>query len=418
MTQTLRISQPVARLGAEQAFEILARARQLEAAGREVVHLELGEPDCPTPPHILEAGIRALRDGATRYGPAGGLPQLRQAIAESLMNRGVLARAEDVLVTSGAKPMLFYALAALVEPGDEVLVPDLGIPLYQSVVRFAAGHPVTYSVNLRRKGGIDLEEIRARVSCRTRVLVLNTPHNPTGAVLEISDLAALAELAQRHDLAVISDEIYSRLAFTGCPASIAALPGMADRTVVVDGFSKTYAMTGWRLGYGVMPAALARRVERCIINTTSCAPAFVQLAGLAALTGSQDCVQALRSELLQRRETITEGLGRFVGVRCDEPQGTFYAFPEISGLLRGIGMNAESFAEVLLEEFGLACLPGTAFGPGGEAHLRFSFATSEEKLRLGLDLLRDACPLEFRPRIAPGIPPAGELRPALESRPR
>lgn len=387
MSATIRLARQITQLGTESAFEVLARARQLEAAGRKVVHLELGEPDFPTPPHIVDAAIRAVRNGATRYAPAAGLPELREAIAESLVNRGVATGPERVVITSGAKPMLFYALVGLLETGDEALVPDPGFPIYESVVRFTGARAVGYSVDPARAGGIDVDEVASRISPRTRVLVLNSPHNPTGTVLEPSALEALAELARRHDLVVVSDEIYSRLVFEGQHVSIASLPEMAERTVIIDGFSKAYAMTGWRLGYGVMPLELARHVERAIINTTSCAPPFVQHAGLAALRGPQDSVREMLVELRARRDLLVAGLGRLDGCACAVPSGAFYAFPRVGNLARGLGLSVRGLADVLLEEFGLACLPGAAFGNGGAEHLRFSFATSREELGRALDAL-------------------------------
>jgi len=393
-----RLTPQVAQLGTESAFEVLARARRMENLGREVLHLELGEPDFPTPPHIVEAGLRALRNGATKYAPAAGIPELRDAIAACAQTRGLAVSAENVLVTSGSKPMLYYALLALVHPGDEVLVPDPGFPIYESVVRFAGGVPVRYRVSLEQQEAISLGEIAERISPKTRVFILNTPHNPTGAVLNLGTAVGLAELVHRHDLTVISDEIYSRLVFGGRQGSIAALPEMTDRTVVVDGFSKAYAMTGWRLGYGIAPVELIRRLERFVVNTTSCAPPFVQQAGLAALTGPQDCVDQMREEYRARRDLLVCGLDHLDGVSCAMPRGAFYAFPRISEWLEELKLTTELFADVLLQEFGLACLPGTAFGPGGAEHLRLSFATSQVTLRRALELLRDTAPVGLRSR--------------------
>jgi aspartate aminotransferase len=377
-------------LGTESAFTVLARAKQLEDAGRDVLHLEIGEPDFPTPPHIVEAAIRGLRDGCTRYAPVAGLAELRDVIADSMRARGLSAHAGQVLVTSGSKPMLYYALLAVIEPGDEVLVPDPGFPIYESVVRFAQAQPVRYSVDALHELGVSPEEIAARVTPRTRVIVINSPHNPTGVVIGMRGLARIAEIALQHDLIVVSDEIYSQLQFDGWPSTIASLPGMAPRTVVVDGFSKAYAMTGWRLGYGVVPPRLVNSIERLIINTTSCAPPFVQVAGLAALQGPQDAVREMAREFRHRRDVLVAGLNQVAGFSCSLPGGAFYAFPRIAELLTQRGLTAESFADGLLEEYGLACLPGTAFGPRGEGYLRLSFANSRTVLEQALDRLRQA----------------------------
>lgn len=393
----IRVAERLSRLGTETAFAVLNQARRLEAAGREVVHLEIGQPDFPTPPHIVEAGIRALRDGTTGYAPPAGIPELRQAIADSARTRGLPVGPENVFVTSGCKPMLYYALTGLVEPGDEVLVPDPGFPIYESVVRSSGGQPVGYRVSPDRPEVVDVDEIAGRISARTRVLVLNSPNNPTGAVLSLAILGALAELALRHDLVVVSDEIYSRLVFGAAEPSIAALPGMAGRTIVVDGFSKAYAMTGWRLGYGIVPAELGERLERFIVNTTSCAPPFVQRAGVAALTGPQDAVDTMRETFRARRDLVVAGLDGIDGVSCAPPRGAFYAFPNVSGILRELELTTERFAELLLHEHGLACLAGTAFGAGGTGCLRLSFAAAQPELLRGLELLRQAASAGLRP---------------------
>jgi aspartate aminotransferase len=389
MAVALQITEPVLALGTESAFEVFARARRLEACGRTVIHLELGEPDAPTPPHILAAGVRALRNGATRYAPPAGLPELRSAIADSLRDRGVIASPDHVIVTSGAKPMLFYALLALVSPGDAVLVPDPGFPIYRSVATFAGGRPLGYPVDAKWPGGINPEAIARLITHNTRVLVLNSPHNPTGTAIDAATLAELAELVCRHDLTVISDEIYHRLLFEGEHRSIAAFHGLAERTVIVDGFSKAYAMTGWRLGYGVMPVELARRIERFVINTTTCAPPFVQHAGIAALEGPQDCVMTLLDQLEAHRDLLVAGLNR-LGFACPVPRGAFYAFPSVAPLLRELGLPADLFAAALLDELGLACLPGTGFGPGGADHLRLSFVASTLDLERALERLKTA----------------------------
>ena len=375
-------------LGTEQAYVVLGTAKRLEAAGRRVVHLEIGEPDMPTPPHVVEAGVRALRDGLTRYALAAGVPELRDAIARSLAMRGVQASAEQVVVTPGAKPILFCTALAVIEPGDEVLCPDPGFPIYESVVRFAGGRPVYYPLDESRQFAPHVAAIAERITPRTRALILNLPHNPTGGVATPAELEALAELAQRHDLWVISDEVYGRIRYDGRYDSIAALPGMTERTVIVDGFSKAYSMTGWRLGYGVMPAWLTEPVTTLVINNVSCTATFVQYAGLAALTGPQDAVTNMVAGLKAKRDLLVRGLNAIDGIRCASPAGAFYCFPDISGVLDRTGLTCESFAERLLAEQHTAVLAGTAFGPGGVGHLRMCYATAPAELERALAAIR------------------------------
>lgn len=375
-------------LGTEQAYVVLGAARRVEAAGHQVVHLEIGEPDMPTPPHIVEAGMRALREGRTRYALAAGLPELRDAIAQSLAARGVRAGPENVIVAPGAKPMVFSAALALIEPGDEVLCPDPGFPIYESVVRFAGGRPVYYALDETRAFAPDLDAIAERLTPRTRALFLNLPHNPTGGVATLDQLARLAELAQRHDLWVISDEVYGQVRYDGKWDSIAALPGMAERTFIVDGFSKAYSMTGWRLGYGVMPRWLAEPVTTLVINHVSCTATFVQYAGLAALTGPQDPVKRMVAGLRSKRDQLVRGLNAIAGIRCATPAGAFYCFPNIGGLLDHSGMTCETFAERLLDESHVAVLAGTAFGPAGTGHLRLCYATDPAEIELALERIR------------------------------
>ena len=389
-TPTLRVRKAVANLGTEDPLGALARACRLEQGGREVIHLETGEADYPTPSHILAAGLRALESGAGNYDPAAGLPELRAAIATAARAAGLSTAPENVLVTSGTKPVIFHALVALIEGGDEVLVPDPAHPMYDSMVHLALGRPVHYCVAPARPGGIDAEEIARKVSPRTRVLILNTPHIPTGAVVPVATLGALATLAQRHGLVVIADETYSHLVFDGCHRSIASLAGMGERTILVGGLSPTYAIAGWQLGYGIAPAALIWQLERLAANTTSCAPLFVQQASLAALTGRQGGVRELRDELRARRDFLVAGLNRIEGVSCATPRGGLFAFPRITPLLEMLDLTAERFAERLLEEFGLACLPGSAFGPAGAGHLRLSFTASRPRLRRAVELFGEA----------------------------
>ena len=374
-------------LSGEGAFAVLEAARRLEAAGRHVVHLEIGEPDAATPQHVIEAGVRALRDGHTRYVAPAGLPALREAIAASLVDRGVRASPDSVVIVPGAKPMLLYAVLALVEPGDEVLVPDPGFPIYPSIVRFAGGIPVRYPLDAA--DGVDVAGLASRIGPRTRALVVNLPGNPTGGVATPAAVAAIADLALRHDLSVISDEVYGRIRYDGPSDSIAALPGLSDRTVIVDSFSKTYAMTGWRLGFGVLPGALVERVTTLVINGTSCTPPFVQLAGLAALTGSQQSVAETVTRLAHRRDWLVDGLNGLPGVRCARPGGALYAFPDVRQIEERAGLSTERLAARLLEAHGVAVLPGTGFGPGGAGHLRLSFAASVTDLDRALERLRD-----------------------------
>ena len=372
---------------------MLVAARRLETDGQHVVHVEVGEPDRVTPPHIVEAGLRALRDGHTRYVDPAGLPALRDAIATSLAWRGVRgSAAENVVVVPGAKPMIFYALLAVLEPGDEVLVPDPGFPIYPSVVRFAGAVPVSYPA-------VDVARLAALITPRTRVLVVNLPANPTGVVATPDALSAIAALAQRHDLIVVSDEVYGRIRYDRHVDSIAALPGMLERTVVVDSFSKTYSMTGWRLGFGVVPAPLVERVTKLVVNGTSCTPPFVQLAGLAALTGSQDCVTAAVAGYERRRDWLVDGLNTLPGVHCRPPGGAFYAFPDVRKLEERTGLSTEQLATRLLEVHGVAALPGTAFGPGGAGHLRLSFATADDDLEVALGRMRE-CISDLAPLTA------------------
>jgi aspartate/methionine/tyrosine aminotransferase len=375
-------------LGTEQAYVVLGAARRLEAQGHKVVHLEIGEPDMPTPPHVVEAGVRALRDGLTRYALPAGVPELRDAIARSLALRGVRATAENVVVTPGAKPALFCTALALIASGDDVLCPDPGFPIYESVVRFAGGRPVYYPLDEAREFAPHVEAIAERITPRTRVLILNVPHNPTGGVATPGDLAALADLARRHDVWVIADEVYGQIRYDGRRDSIAALPGMADRTVIVDGFSKGYSMTGWRLGYAVMPATLTDPMTRLVINNVSCTATFVQYAGIAALTGPQDAVTAMVTGLKAKRDFLTQGLNAIDGISCASPAGAFYCFPDLSGVLERTGLSCETFAERLLAEQHTAVLAGTAFGPGGEAHLRVCYATERAELERALGAIR------------------------------
>jgi aspartate aminotransferase len=377
----MKLSERLARLGTETAFEVLVRARALEAQGRSVVHLEIGEPDFDTPAHVTDAAVAALRGGATHYGPSTGLPELRQTVAEdSTARRGVKATPEMVVVTPGGKPIMFYVILALVDTGDEVLYPNPGFPIYESMIRFIGGVPVPVRL-LEEKGyALDVDQLVSKITAKTKLVILNYPHNPTGGVIPESGLRAIADAASRHGVPVLADEIYSRILYDGKHVSIAAVPGMEPLAIVLDGFSKTYAMTGWRLGYGVMPAPLAQVVGKLQTNAVSCTATFTQLAGVQALRGDQSSVDTMVAEFRRRRDAIVDGLRRIPGFKCPRPQGAFYVFPNITGT----GFSAKALADRLLDEAGVACLSGTAFGEWGEGHLRFSYAASLENIQEAL----------------------------------
>jgi len=381
----MNVAPRMARLGTESAFEVLARARQLERAGREIIHLEIGEPDFDTPVHIKEAAKQALDAGATHYGPSAGLPELREAIAKHVAEtRGVPVAPEEVVVTPGAKPIMFFTIMALIGDGDEVIYPNPGFPIYESVINFVGGVPVPIPLREESGFGFDLELFERRVSSKTKLIVINSPENPTGGVLDRDQLERIADVARRRGIAVLSDEIYRQFLYEGEFASIMGLPGMREQTILLDGFSKSYAMTGWRLGYGVMPPALAEHVARLMVNSNSCTASFVQLAGIAALQGDQTPVARMVAEFKRRRDLLVDGLNRLPGVRCARPRGAFYVFPNITGT----GRPSAEVAERLLTEAGVAALSGAAFGAHGEGYLRFSYANSESNLRLALERMR------------------------------
>jgi aspartate/methionine/tyrosine aminotransferase len=383
----MKLSERLARLGTETAFEVLVRARALEAKGRSVVHLEIGEPDFDTPAHITEAAVTALHKGATHYGPSAGLPDVRLAIAEdSTARRGVRATPEMVVVTPGGKPIMFFVILALVDPGDEVLYPNPGFPIYESMIRFIGGVPVPVRLLEERGYALDVDQLVSKISNRTKLIIINYPHNPTGGIIPESGLRAIADAAVRHGIPVLADEIYSRILYQGTHVSIASMPGMEPLAIVLDGFSKTYAMTGWRLGYGVMPAPLAQVVAKLQTNATSCTATFTQIAGAAALRGDQSSVDVMVAEFRKRRDAIVDGLRLIPGFQCPRPQGAFYVFPNITGT----GFSAKPLADKLLDEAGVACLSGTAFGEWGEGHLRFSYANSLENIQEALSRIK-AC---------------------------
>ena len=385
----MKLADRMGRLGTETAFSVLAKAKALEAQGRDIIHLEIGEPDFDTANHIVEAGCRALRSGETHYTPTAGIPELREAIAADVArSRGIPVDPAQVVVTPGGKPIMFFAILALIDAGDEVLMPNPAFPIYESMVDFAGGTPAF--VPLRQENGFrfDLDEFRDGLSDKTKLVILNSPANPTGGVFTREDIRGIARiLRERPDVFVLSDEIYARLLYSGSFASIASEPGFGvdSRTIILDGFSKTYAMTGWRLGYGVMPEPLAEQITKLQVNSNSCTAAATQHAGLAALHGPQDAVDTMLEEFRARRDLIVAGLNEIPGVECIAPQGAFYAFPKVSAT----GLPAGELADKLLDKAGVACLSGTAFGRHGEGHLRLSYANSPENISRALDRMNE-----------------------------
>jgi aspartate/methionine/tyrosine aminotransferase len=381
--RTMRLASRMDTIGTETAFEAAARARALEATGRSVIHLEIGEPDFDTPANVREAAKRALDAGWTHYGPFFGLPALREAIAaDTTARRGFAATADQVVVVPGAKPIMFYAMLALVEPGDEVVYPDPGFPIYESMARYAGGTARPYAIRQERDFRVDLDELASLLTPRTKLLVLNSPANPTGGVLTRSDIDRIAELVGQHpDLTVLTDEIYGRIVHDGEHVSLGAYPGMAERTITLDGFSKTYAMTGWRLGYAIVPPFLLEAYKQLIINSVSCTSMFSQVAAVEALTGPQDTVDAMVAEFRARRDLIVDGLNAIDGITCRTPAGAFYVFPDVSGT----GLTGQEFADRLLPDQGVCVLSGSAFGQVGAAHVRVSYANSQDNLRLALE---------------------------------
>ncbi len=379
----MEFAERVRKLAPEGAYSMMARAAQLEASGRKVIHLEAGQPDFPTFDNVTEAGVRAIHAGKTRYTPSAGMPALREAIAaDAGRKRGVHFSASQVIVGPGAKPAMFFPTLALVSPGDEVIYPDPGFPTYASMIGVAGGVPVPVPLREDQDFAFDLDAFDRLVSARTRMIILNSPSNPTGGVMPVPVLEHIAEIARRRDIWVLSDEIYAQLTFDGGFApSIASLPGMAERTVICDGFSKTYAMTGWRLGFGIMPEPLAERVDLLLMHSVGCTAQFTQVAGIEALTGPQERVAEVVAEYKRRRDVLVAGLNAIPGVTCRTPQGAFYAFPNFSSF----GRPSNWWAEYLLDRAGVAVLAGTAFGSYGEGYLRICFANSMENIRAALD---------------------------------
>jgi aspartate/methionine/tyrosine aminotransferase len=381
----ISLADRMGRLGTESAFEVLARAKGLEAAGRKIIHLEIGEPDFPTPPHIVAAAVEALQAGQTHYVPAPGIPPLRQSVAAFLERTGRMKVSPDrVIVTPGAKPIMFFVIMALCGEGDEVLYPDPSFPMYESITSFAGATPVPIPLREDNQFRIDTDELASLITERSKLLIINSPHNPCGSALTRADCDAIAELARRHNLIVLTDEVYWAIRYGGQHASVLDVDGMADRTILLDGWSKTFAMTGWRLGFGVFPQVLVEPVTRLVINSVSCTSAFSQYAAAAALDGPWAPVEEMVAEFARRRDFIVAGLNDIPGISCLEPQGAFYVFPNITGT----GLTSAVLAERLLNEAGVAALAGTAFGRHGEGFLRFSYANSVENIQAALDAIR------------------------------
>jgi aspartate aminotransferase len=378
----MKLADRMSRIGTESAFDVLARARALEAEGRDIVHLQIGEPDFDTPAHVTEAGIQALRDGYTHYVPALGIPQFRDAIAEYISKtRGITVGRQNVCVSPGGKPIMFWAIMALCQEGDEVIVPDPSFPIYESMTNVVGAKVVRLPLLEERNFTFAPEDLAARLTPKTKLVILNSPANPTGGFLDKTDIEQIGAILRNHDCYILSDEIYSRLLYSGEHYSVAAEPDLLDRTIILDGFSKTYAMTGWRLGYGIFPEELVPHIDRLAVNSVSCTNAATQMAGLAALTGPQDCVDQMVAEFQTRRDYIVDGLNAIPGITCKKPLGAFYVFPNVTAL----GLPSKELADRILTEAGVAVLSGTAFGEYGEGYLRLSYANSIPNIQKALD---------------------------------
>ncbi len=378
----LRLAERMSRLGTESAFDVLSRARVLESLGKEIIHLEIGEPDFDTPANVVAAGVKALQQGWTHYGPSAGLPELRKTIAEEVgRTRGVQVSSEEVVVVPGGKPIIFFSILALADVGDEVIYPNPGFPIYESMIHYVGARAVPMHLREENDFGVDIEELASLINAKTRLIILNSPQNPTGGVLSQQNIHDIANVIGDRNIMVLSDEIYSRLIFEGAPFSIMSMPGFKERTILLDGFSKTYAMTGWRLGYGVMRPDLAAHISRLMTNSNSCTASFTQVAGVEALRGDQSSVDKMRGEFQRRRDLFVAGLNKIKGFSCRMPKGAFYAFPNISGT----GWKSKQLADALLEEAGVACLSGASFGEFGESFIRFSVANSLENLAKALE---------------------------------
>jgi aspartate aminotransferase len=381
----LQLADRMSRLGTETAFEVLNKARALERQGRNIVHLEIGEPDFDTPSNVVEAAVDALHQGWTHYGPSAGLPELRQALAESVSRtRGVKVTSDQLVIVPGGKPIIFFTMLALIDEGDEVIYPDPGFPIYESMIRYVGGRAVPIQLREERDFSLDVDELASLISERTKLIIVNSPQNPTGGVLERRDIEQIAHVIGERNIMVLSDEIYSRLLFDGGQHfSIMSVPGMQERTILLDGFSKTYAMTGWRMGYGVMRPDLAVHITRLMTNSNSCTASFTQVAGIEAISGDQSSVDRMRDEFQRRRDVFVAGLNKIRGFSCRMPKGAFYAFPNITKT----GWKSKALADALLEQAGVAALSGTSFGDFGEGYLRFSVANSLDNLQEALNRL-------------------------------
>jgi aspartate aminotransferase len=380
----LQLARRMSRLGTETAFEVLNKARALERQGKSIIHLEIGEPDFDTPANVIEAGVDALHNGWTHYGPSAGLPELRQTIADYVSRtRGVKATPEEVVVVPGGKPIIFFTILALIDEGDEVIYPNPGFPIYESMIHYVGGKAVPIHLREERDFSLDVDELASLITDRTKLVILNSPQNPTGGVMQRRDVEQVAQIIGDRNILVLSDEIYSRLLFEGEHFSIMSVPGMQERTILLDGFSKTYAMTGWRMGYGVMRPDLATNITRLMTNSNSCTASFTQIAGIEALRGDQSSVDKMCAEFKRRRDVFVAGLNKIKGFSCRMPKGAFYVFPNITKT----GWKSKPLADALLEQAGVAALSGTAFGDFGEGYLRFSVANSLENLQQALDRL-------------------------------
>jgi aspartate aminotransferase len=383
----MKFAERMNRLGTESAFEVFARAQNLEAQGESVIHLEIGQPDFPTPVNICKAAFQAMQDGYTGYGPAAGLLEFRKVIADHVAKtRGIEVHPDEVVVTPGAKPIIFFTIMALIDAEDEVIYPDPGFPVYESVINFVGARAVPLPLREEVDFRFRIDDLADAISDRTRLLILNSPQNPTGGLLRAEDLEAIAHLANQHDFFILSDEIYSGIIYEGQHKSILEFPGMKERTILLDGHSKTYSMTGWRLGYGVAPKSMIEHITRLMINSNSCTCSFTQIAGIEALTGPQDAVEQMVAEFKRRRDAIVDGLNAIAGIRCLKPAGAFYVFPNVTQL----PLSSDQLADYLLEEAGVATLSGTAFGKFGDGYLRLSYANSLENIQEALQRIQTA----------------------------